>query len=214
MNLLVAGIHTGIGKTVCSAVLAEALEYDYWKPVQAGDLDNSDSIFVRMHVSNTKTRVHPEAFRLTQPASPHWAADQDGVEITLDEISLPDTTNGLIVETAGGVMSPLSHTVLNLDLIRSLQLPVVLVSENYLGSINHTLLTIAALRAIGATIFGLAFSGEAVPATREFLLKYSGLPHLFSIPDLRPLSKEKIRDVAASISTELNQKLHEFAGER
>jgi dethiobiotin synthetase len=210
MNLVVAGIHTGIGKTVCSAVLAEALHYDYWKPVQAGNLDNTDSIFVQQHISNQVSKIHPEAFRLQLPASPQWAAMQEGMEITLDAFSFPVTSNPVIVETAGGVMSPLSNTLLNMHLMQHLQLPVVLVSNNYLGSINHTLLSVQALQQAGISLAGLVFCGEEVPSTRQFILSYTGLPLLLSIPQFNTINKKEITGFASSVSNRLKEQLNEF----
>jgi dethiobiotin synthetase len=214
MNLVVAGIHTGIGKTVCSAVMAQALGYDYWKPVQAGDLEASDSLFIKHTVSNNRTTIHQEAFCLTRAASPHYSAKEDGVAITLSAISIPSTEHHLIVETAGGVMTPLSDTLLNIDLIRHLNLPVVLVSNNYLGSINHTLLSVRALHHAGAQLLGIVFCGEEVTSTRQFILQYSGLPMLLSIPQFAPLDKEAIADFAASISGDLKTTLHELGTKR
>ena len=192
MSILIAGIHTGIGKTICSAILTEALAYDYWKPVQAGDLDASDSIFIKNHISNTKSVIHPEAYRLTIPASPHFAAAQDGIEIRLDNLALPKSDNGIIVETAGGLMSPLYETLLNMDLIKHLNLPVVLVTNDYLGSINHTLLSVEILRGANIEILGLVFSGKRVEATRTFIQNYTRLKTLFEIPYFESLDKETL----------------------
>lgn len=207
MDLVVAGIHTGIGKTICSTALVEALQYDYWKPVQAGNLDDSDSIFVKEHISNSKTVIHPEAYKLTIPASPHWAAEQDGTEITLDKLVLPRSDKGIIIESAGGVMSPLSHSLVNLDMIEHLDTPVVLVCSYYLGSINHSLLTIDALRNRSINILGLVFSGKEVASTRSFIKSYSGIPELFSIPEFGELNKNTIKEFASSISNQLSEKL-------
>lgn len=214
MNLVVAGIHTGIGKTICSAVLVQALGYDYWKPVQAGDLESSDSLFIRQAVSNQRTIIHPEAFCLTRAASPHYAAEEDGTAITLDAITMPVTNHHLLVETAGGVMTPLSPSLLNIDLIRHLNLPVVLVSNNYLGSINHTLLSVQALVHAGAHLLGIVFSGEEIPSTREFILQYTGLPLLLSIPQLASLDQKTIADFANSICGDLKTTLHELGSKR
>jgi dethiobiotin synthetase len=214
MHLIVAGIHTGIGKTVCSAIMAQALGYDYWKPVQAGELHASDSMFIQQNVSNNRTTIHKETFCLTRAASPHYAASEDEVAITLDAFSTPTTENYLIVETAGGVMTPLSDTLLNIDLIKYLNLPVVLVSNNYLGSINHTLLTVQALRHADAHLLGIVFCGEEVPSTRQFILRYSGLPMLLSIPYFAHLSQETVADFAASISNDLKLKLYELGRKR
>lgn len=212
MNIVVAGIHTGIGKTICSAVLAEALQCDYWKPVQAGNLEESDSVFVANNIANTTTVIHKEAYQLTKAASPHWAAKEDGVEINLETLRLPNTTNTLVIESAGGIMSPLSNTLLNIDMMKYFGLPVVVVSNNYLGSINHTLLTVQALRNAKVPIIGLVFSGEEVGETRRFIIDYTGVPLLFSIPQLKSINKEAILKVAAKVSQELKASLNGYTG--
>ena len=144
MSIVITGIHTGIGKTICSAVICQALGYDYFKPIQAGDLEMSDSITLKNLVSNSQCMIHPESYRLQIPASPHYAAEQEGITIEKEKIVLPQTQNNLLVETAGGVMSPLTKNFLNLDLIAHFALPVILVSNNYLRSINHTLMSFLA----------------------------------------------------------------------
>ena len=192
MNFIIVGIHTGIGKTICSAVLTEALQFDYWKPVQAGDLESTDSHFIQNHIENKRTRIIPEAYRLTIPASPHFAAAQDGVEIFLDKLTLPKSDNSIIVETAGGILSPLSDTLVNLDLIKHLGLPVVLVTNDYLGSINHTLLSVEILRGANIEILGLVFSGQRVDATRTFIQNYTGLKTLLAVPFFENLTREAL----------------------
>jgi len=198
MSIIVAGIHTGIGKTICSAVICQALGYDYWKPVQAGDLDNSDSIFIQRNVTNSTCKIHPERYRLQTPMSPHKAAEIDGISITKEDFILPTSTNKLLVETAGGIMSPLADNLLNIDLMEYLQLPVILVSNNYLGSINHTLLTVAAMQQRNIPIKGLVFSGEEVSSSREFILQYTRLPLLFSIPLFEKTDAATIATFAAN----------------
>src|SRR5205085_12540480 len=98
MSIIIAGIHTGIGKTVCSTVICQAMGWDYWKPVQAGELENSDSVFVRKNVSNTSCHIHPEAYRLSVDASPHYAAEVDGIEIKRENIILPSSSNNILIE--------------------------------------------------------------------------------------------------------------------
>lgn len=191
--IIIAGIHTGIGKTLCSAILCEALGYDYWKPIQAGDLDNSDSIFIKNHVSNSKCTIHPEAYRFQTAASPHFAADTEGVVIEKEKLKMPETNNNLIVETAGGIMSPLGKNFLNIDLIKHLDLPVILVSENYLGSINHTLLSVFALKQQQIPIKGIVFNGDVVQSSVDYILEYTELPLLFSIPRIADLNKENVK---------------------
>jgi dethiobiotin synthetase len=208
MSIIVAGIHTGIGKTICSAVLAEALQYDYWKPVQAGDLHATDSMFVSRHIRNTVTKIHDEAYRLAVAASPHLAAEQEEIEITFDRIMLPSTNNGLIIETAGGIMSPLNRRQQNLDMVLHFNLPVVMVCNDYLGSINHSLLSIKAMQSEGIEILGLVFNGREVPSTREYIMEYSGLPTLLSIPYFTNTGRQDLCDFAISVSSVLKNKLN------
>src|SRR6201992_318338 len=144
--LFITGIGTGIGKTVVSAILVESMKADYWKPIQSGDLDNSDTLKVQSLVSNPKTVFHPETYRLTQPYSPHKSAAIDGVVIDINAFSIPETDNILIIEGAGGLMVPLNEHDLMIDLIKKLQAEVILISQNYLGSINHTILSWKALQ--------------------------------------------------------------------
>ena len=200
MRIIVAGIHTGIGKTVCSAIICQALGYDYWKPIQAGDLRHSDSVFIKMNVTNTSCKVHPEKYKLLTPASPHYAAELDGIEIKRENIILPKAAHNLVVETAGGIMSPLANNFLNIDLIKRLGLPVILVSNNYLGSINHTLLTNEALASRNITILGIVFVGAEVASTREYILNHTQLPLLFSVPFFEKLDATTIAEFANSIS--------------
>ncbi|CAN5696365.1 dethiobiotin synthase [soil metagenome] len=199
MSIIVAGIHTGIGKTICSAVICQALGWDYWKPVQAGDLENSDSVFIRKNVNNPSCFIHPEAYRLSVPSSPHYAAAADGIEIKRELIKLPLSANKMVVETAGGLMSPLAKDFLNIDLIEWLNLPVILVSLDYLGSINHTLLSVAALRQRNLTVKGIVFSGETVESTRQFILEHTQLPLLFSIPQLTTPEPETLQKFASEV---------------
>ena len=192
MSFIIAGIHTGIGKTVCSTVCCQALGWDYWKPVQAGDLDNSDSQFVKKNTNNPSIKIHRERYQLQTPMSPHKAAEIDGVTIKKEDFILPETNNQLIVETAGGIMSPLAANFLIVDLIAHLQLPAIVVSNNYLGSINHTLLTVEALLQRNILIKGIIFSGEEINSSREFILHHTRLPLLFSIPQFANINASVI----------------------
>jgi len=189
-KIFVTGIGTDVGKTVVSAILTEALEADYWKPVQAGDLDNSDSIKVEKFISNNKTVIHPEGMKLNSPMSPHAAAAIDGVEIKLSEIKLPETDNNLVVEGAGGLMVPLNDKDLIIDLIKYLGFEVVLVSQNYLGSINHTILSIDALKNRGIKVLGIIFNGEENIETEKYILNYSDLKCLGRIQQHQEINKE------------------------
>ncbi len=157
--LFVTGIGTGVGKTYVAAHLLETLQADYWKPIQSGDLDATDTMKVRSLVKNSTSVFHPEAYRLTQPFSPHKAADLDGLVIDPSKIVLPKTQNQLIIEGAGGLMVPLNNEFLMIDLILQLQAEVVLVVMHYLGSINHTLLSIEMLKQKSIPINRIVFNG-------------------------------------------------------
>jgi dethiobiotin synthetase len=195
----VTGIGTEIGKTVTAAILTEQLKADYWKPIQSGDLHQSDTIKVKNLISNGITKFHPEAYRLTQPFSPHYSAELDGVEIDLDLIQLPKTQNNLIVEGAGGLMVPLNQQDLIIDLIKRSDLEVILVSKNYLGSINHTLLSAEALKSRKIPIKGIIFNGEANQASESIIKKMTGLNVIAHIPVLAEINKESVRKVAENL---------------
>jgi dethiobiotin synthetase len=199
MSSIIAGIHTGIGKTICSAVICQATGYDYWKPVQAGNLDDTDSLFIKHHVTNPSCRIHPETFLLKTPASPHYAAAIENIEIKKEAFQIPETKNQLIIETAGGLMSPLGNQFLNIDLIVHLNLPVILVSNNYLGSINHSLMSIEVLQKRNCKITGLVFCKEPNEVSQSYILEYSKIPLLFTIPVISPIDSRKINTVAKEI---------------
>lgn len=195
----VTGIDTEVGKTVVSAVLVKALQADYWKPVQSGDLDLTDTDKVKTWAAMDDARMHTEAYRLSQPMSPHASAEADGVQISLDQFVLPDTDKALIVEGAGGLMVPLNEEECIIDLIAHLGLPVVLVSRNYLGSINHTLLSVAALRQRQIPIAGLVFNGKPVPSTESVITTMTGLECWFRIPEMDVITPGHIAAAAAEL---------------
>lgn len=196
-GIVVAGIGTGIGKTFIATILTEAFEADYWKPVQAGGLDFTDTDFVKQHISNTKTVFHPEAYRLSAPMSPHAAAKIDGVEIKLEQLSIPVTKNIIIIEPAGGLMVPLNDKQLNIDLIKQWDLPVVLVSQVYLGSINHTLLSVEVLKTRSINLLGIIFNGERNPYSEEFILNYTGVKRLGRVNKEATIDKIVIKKYAS-----------------
>lgn len=183
MKLFITGIGTDVGKTIASAIVTQALEADYWKPVQAGDLDNSDTSKIAK-LTSTVTSSGPEAsgerlffknaYALATPASPHYSANLDGVTIDLKKIKEPVTKNHLVIEGAGGVFVPLNDADCVIDLIRP-DYKVIVVSRHYLGSINHTLLTIEALQNRKLTIAGIIFSGDEIKATEEIILSKTGV---------------------------------------
>lgn len=196
----VTGIGTGIGKTMIAAVLVEKLKADYWKPVQAGDLDNSDSLSIKKLISNKHSKIHPESYRLTQPFSPHKSAAIDNVTIDPEEIIIPPTNNALIIEGAGGLMVPLNNRFLMIDLIKKLNVPVILVSQNYLGSINHTLLSIHVLKQYEIPVRGIIFNGAKDIYSKEFILDHSELELLGHIPHYDEINKKAIINAGNYIS--------------
>lgn len=174
MKIFVTGIGTDVGKTIASAIITEALEADYWKPIQAGDLDNSDSHKIKCFLSNEKTVIHPNSYALNTPASPHLAAELDRTTIDVKKIIEPKTENHLVVEGAGGVFVPLNSKDCVIDLIHP-DYKVIVVSRHYLGSINHTLLTIEALQNRKIAVAGIVFSGDENKATEEIILSKTGV---------------------------------------
>ena len=170
MKLFITGIGTDVGKTVASAITVQALEADYWKPIQAGDLDHSDTDKVKALVSNKKSQFHPNAYALNTPASPHYAASLDGIVLDIKKIQEPITANHLVIEGAGGILVPLNDTDSIIDLIHK-DHKVVVVSRHYLGSINHTLLTFEALKNRNIAVAGIIFSGDENQATESIILK-------------------------------------------
>ncbi len=195
----ITGIGTGIGKTIISSILTEKLKADYWKPIQSGDLEISDSLFVK-HLVSPNTIIHPESYRLSEPLSPHLSARLDGIEISLESIKKPETDNNLIIEGAGGLMVPLNDKELILDLIKNLGVKVIIVSQNYLGSINHTLLTIEMLKIHQIEIAGLIFNGVKNEESEQYIENYSKVKVLGRIPKMSILNNETINKAGTYIT--------------
>lgn len=177
MKLFITGISTDVGKTVASAIIVEALQADYWKPIQAGDLENSDTHKVQSLISNTQSQFYPNSYALQTPASPHLAAAKDGITIDLNQIQEPATTNHLVIEGAGGILVPLNDTESVVDIIQP-DYKVIVVSRHYLGSINHTLLTVEALQNRKIQVAGIIFSGDENTSTESIILSRTGLAYI------------------------------------
>lgn len=186
----ITGISTDVGKTVVSAIIAEALKAHYWKPIQAGDLDNSDSIKIKNLTEHVI--VLEEAYRLNQPMSPHAAAKLDKVQIP-SSIRIPEVAGNLIIEGAGGLLVPFNAqgTVLA-DLAKTWNVPTIVVSRHYLGSINHTLLTIEVLKNRGINIKGIVFVGDENKETESIIEQISEVKILGRIPMAKEITKEFI----------------------
>ena len=197
-KIFVTGIGTDVGKTVVSAILAEALQADYWKPVQTGNYFSKDSDKIKKWISNPKTVIHPEAYSLKQNMSPHAAAEDEGVEIKLSEINLPETDNHLIIEGAGGLLVPLNKDEFVIDLIQKLDVEVVLVMQNYLGSINHALLSVNAMREWKLNVAGFIIAGPQHPLSEDIILRYSKfkcLGRIFKETEINPAVISKYAEV-------------------
>ena len=206
-RIFVTGIGTDVGKTVASAILCEALRADYWKPIQAGSLECTDSDTVRSLISNSETKFHAEAYRLIEARSPHAAAESEGVTISLKNIIVPETDRDLIIEGAGGVMVPLAKGVLVRDLIAKVNGEVVVVSRNYLGSINHTLLTLEALSNASLSVIGILFNGAPTPASESFITQHTNIPILGHIREEERFTPAIVSGYARAIAPNLRKTL-------
>lgn len=194
--VIVTGTDTGIGKTVFAAGLTAALCACYWKPVQAGLDDATDSEVVAA-LSGRPTL--PEAYRLKRPASPHLAAEAEGLRIDPARLALPQASGPLVVEGAGGVMVPLTREILYLDMFARWGAPVILVARTALGTINHTALSLAALRGAGCPVLGVAFMGAPEPEVEDSIAQICKVRHLGRIGPLAPLSRESLTRAFAAI---------------
>lgn len=195
MKIFITGIGTDVGKTIISAIVTEALEADYWKPIQAGDLTTSDSHKIKSFISNEITVIHPNSYQLQTPASPHLAAEIDGIAIDLKKIKEPKTKNHLVVEGAGGVFVPLNDKDCVIDLIQP-DYKVIVVSRHYLGSINHTLLTIEALRNRKINIAGIIFNGNENKASEQIILHKTGIKFIGRIEQEPYFDQNVIKEYA------------------
>jgi dethiobiotin synthetase len=197
MNYFVTAIGTDSGKTLVSAILCEALGANYWKPVQAGYPTDKDT--VRELISNTTTNIFPEAFLLRTAASPHAAARMEGVDIKIENFAIPESSQDLVIEGAGGCLVPLNEHDFVIDLAVRFNAVVILVANLYLGSINHTLLTVEALKARGIPVKGIVFNGPENRDSREIILRHSGLSALLHIEKERLITKDVVKSYAALI---------------
>lgn len=187
-GFLIAGTGTGIGKTVFAAALVQALGATYWKPVQSGLEDETDSETVARLAGIGADRIVPEAYRLALPASPHIAARRENIEIVAERLHLPAVALPLVVETAGGLLVPLSMRLLQIDMIKRWGLPVILCASTQLGTINHTLLSLDALRARTIAVHGVAFIGAAAEEAEQTIVELGRVRRLGRLPLLDPLA--------------------------
>ncbi|KZL14542.1 ATP-dependent dethiobiotin synthetase BioD [Pseudovibrio axinellae] len=187
--IIVTGTDTGIGKTLFSAALTQALSATYWKPVQSGLEEETDTQAV---TRLTGCKALPETYRLQAPASPHFSAEEEGVLIDVDNLTLPEVDGPLVVEGAGGLMVPLTRETLYVDLFKKWQAPIVLCARTGLGTINHSLLSIEALRARGCNLLGIVFIGDEVPDSERTVAQYANVKSLGRLPQLQEITPETI----------------------
>jgi dethiobiotin synthetase len=203
--IFITGIGTGVGKTVISAIVTEALQADYWKPIQAGFEDGTDSETVQSLLSNLKTVIHPEAYKLRLPASPHISAREENLVINIDKIvadfnhiQATSVADYIVIEGAGGLLVPINDNQFILDLIKALDAYVIIVSQNYLGSINHSLLTTQVCKSNNLKVLGLIFNGEYMNYQQE-IVDWSGYPFLGAIPTFDNLTSEYVQQQTVNI---------------
>jgi len=200
-GFFITGIGTGAGKTIVSAAICEALEADYWKPVQCGNLENTDSNIVKSLVSNPDTKIHPERYLLKKAKSPHAAAMDEKMNIRLSDFSLPVSEKQIIVEGAGGLMVPLNNNgEFVADLAIQLELPVILVANFYLGSINHTLLSIEFLKSRKLTPSALIFTSPVNQQSFYVIVNQYDIPFLM-FPEINVLIPQNIKLLSKSIKS-------------
>lgn len=206
MNLFVTGIGTNVGKTIMSAVLTEALQADYWKPIQSGTIEGRDAETVKSLISNSTTVIHPEAYCLKEPLSPHFAAKLEGVEIDLNKIHLPKTNNHLLIEGAGGLMVPINNQHYVIDIAKQFNCDIALVASNYLGCINHTLLSIDYILHHNLKLSMLILNGEFEPEVETAILNYTKIATILKVPTLKALTKAEVLVAASSVRQQLSLK--------
>ncbi len=205
--IFLTGIGTSIGKTLIAAILIEAMDLDYWKPVQAGYEDGTDSEWIRNNITRKECRIHPELYKLRMPVSPHIAAKSENLHISIDEIAIRardfiSENKPLLIEGAGGLLVPLNENEFVIDLIKKLNARVILVSRNYLGSINHSLLTAAICKQHALDVVGWIFNDRFGSYEQE-ISEWSGYPVIASIPPAESPYKEFISKQSMELSASL-----------
>ncbi len=203
-NIAILGSSTDVGKTICSSIVVEALQADYWKPIQCGELEYTDSMKVQDLISNTTTKIHPEAYALKAPQSPHYAAQLEQKNITISTNMFPKTQNSLVIETAGGICVPLNQKDFILDFI-SKETPLILVSKHKLGSINHSLLSLFYLKTLGYKKTSILFSGNPKPSTEKIIIHKYPVYNLGNIPWVEEINSKFVQDQAQKIKNNLLQ---------
>jgi len=202
MNYFITAIGTDSGKTLASSIVTTALGADYWKPIQAGNPTDSNTV---RSLVNDGIRIHKEAYFLRKPASPHDAAKEEGILIDLDDINYPLTDNKLVIEGAGGLLVPLNNDNVIADIIKKFDAEIILVSNLYLGSINHTLLTLEAIEARNLKLKGIIFNGPENKASMDIILKKANAPCLLHIEQQKSITPETVTRYAGLFKKRWNE---------
>ena len=199
MNYFVTGIGTNVGKTIVSAILTEALKADYWKPIQSGTVEGLDAKTIKLLISNSKTVIHPEAYLLKEPSSPNIAAKKEGIIISLENIILPSTHNHLIIEGAGGLLVPINNKHYVIDIAKKIDCEIILVISNYLGCINHSILSIDYLLKNNYKIKYLIFNGLFDEEVKQSILNYHSTIASIDIPYISEANQISILNISNSL---------------
>ncbi len=199
-QLFITGTDTGVGKTVVSAILMAGLEGKYWKPIQSGLEEMTDTDWIRAVTGLPENHFYTETYRLQQPLSPHASAATEGIHIELESFQLPDTEEHLIVEGAGGIMVPLNETHFMLDLMKKLAIPVLLVARSELGTINHTLLSLEQMRRHGLEVFGVVMNGPNNPGNREAIERYGNVKVRAEIESMPEINSQTLKQAFKEIN--------------
>ena len=203
MRIFVTSIDTNVGKTVCSSILCAGLGYDYWKPVQCGDLDFSDSMKVKSY--SPLTKVHAESFQLNAPISPHEAAKLENMDISINDFKLPKSEE-IIIEGAGGVMVPLNYKGnMIVELASMFEAKVIIVFKNYLGSINHTLLTIDKVKSVGLDVLGLLVVGDEVTSSERIIEDATQMNIIARIPIVDHVNQKWVKEQGLKVKNKLDK---------
>lgn len=202
-KIFVTGIGTDVGKTVVSAVLTEALHADYWKPIQTGAGFGTDTEKIKRLISNTDSVCHPEAYKFESGIAPYAASKAENKPIDFDALKMPETNNSLIIEGAGGLLVPLTEKHFMIDLIKKFDIETILVVQNYLGSINHTLLSCEFLKSRGIKVLGIVITGTENPSSEEIVIKNCGFPLIARVKREVAITPEIIKKYAEIFSEKL-----------
>tara|TARA_Y100001968_G_scaffold329658_1_gene379494 strand:+ start:2083 stop:2739 length:657 start_codon:yes stop_codon:yes gene_type:complete len=193
-GLIICGTDTDVGKTIISSLFVQGLTATYWKPIQSGLEENGDKGRICKLLNLPRERCLEEVYKFKAPVSPHWAAEQEGIKIDPMNLKLPSINNFLIVETAGGLMVPLTRDFLQIELVKQWELPIVLVARSGLGTLNHTLLSLEALRKRKINVLGIFLNGPSHADNPKTLEQFGGVPIIGHLPKLSKITKNSLAE--------------------